>query len=166
MAVLPGTLLEVFSPIELAQAPAPPKTPRAEPLTFGYMRLASDNPYIDTYRRMLQAENPHRIYEDLVVETGKFAVFGDMIAELRPNDTVIMVRLNHIGRHGRTIYDGLKQLAAEKVGIRLIANALRPLPPTSALLLDLIREIDPIVMADCVITPHKGGDGGSGNGGP
>lgn len=133
--------------------------PRAVPLSFGYIRVDVNNPYAATYREMLKAEKLTRIYEDIPIGRSNFYA---MLAELHPEDTVVLVRLDHLSAMEHVILKLTRQLAEANVHIRLISNAARQMTPTSALALDILNHAEKLFPK----LASDGGDGGSGNGGP
>jgi hypothetical protein len=138
------------------------QVPRDVPLSFGYIFVSKDNPYADMYRKMLQAENLARIYEDIPSYTVGRPNFDIMVDQLRPNDTVVLVRLNQLSALPRVILTMTRRLAEANINIRLISKAARATTQSSALVLNLLSHIDEL---NPVWLVGEGGDGGSGNGG-
>ncbi|MGL5361923.1 MAG: recombinase family protein [Bosea sp. (in: a-proteobacteria)] len=159
----------VKKPAKKAEAkvrqPAGPynKLPRKKPKTFGYLRVAADNHDIALFRKMLKAQKIDTLFEDVPdPNSSARPQLGAMIENLRPDDTGVMVRLNHLSaRSADTLYL-LREIAKEAVHIRLISNAWQQLTPTSALVMDILSHIPPTALG----LSGEGGDGGSGNGGP
>ncbi len=137
-------------------------TPRAVPMKFGYMRVDPANPNAATYRQMLQAQNLDRFFEDVPAGIGVRPQFEAMIAELRPKDTVFMIRLNHLTTQTSLALGLLRSIAEEKVHIVLISNAAQDATPTAALTLDILAHVERLGREQVI----EGNDGGSGNGGP
>jgi hypothetical protein len=139
------------------------KLPRKKPKTFGYLRVAADNHDIATFRKMLKAQKIDTLYEDVPdPNSSARPQLGAMIENLRPDDTVVMVRLNHLSARSADTLFLLREIAKEAVHIRLISKASQQMTPTSALVMDILSHIPP---ADLGLM-GEGGDGGSGNGGP
>ncbi len=139
------------------------QVPRDVPLSFGYIFVSPANPYIETFHKMLQAENLARIFEDVPNQTQTRPNFDIMLDLLRPNDTVVLVRLGHLSALPKVILAMTRRLAEANINIRLISKAARATTQSSALALDILKQIEEL---NPVWLVGEGGDGGSGNGGP
>ncbi len=153
---------------ELTPVPETPSDklfPRDKPLRFAYMFVAVNNPYKDLYRQMLKAESPHHFYEDVPKpHTWKKPQFDAMIQELRPNDTVVLVRLDQLSGDPAFVLDQLQKLTEERVNIRLICKAAKATTATSALAQDIRVQFEKVLKGSLRVM--EGSDGGGGNGGP
>ncbi len=153
---------------ELKPVPETPSDklfPREKPLRFAYMFVGVNNPYADLYRQMLKAESPHHFYEDFPKpHTWAKPQFDAMIKELRPNDIVVLVRLDQLSGDAAFVLDQLQKLTDERVNIRLICKAAKKTTATSALAQDMLVQFDKVLNRGLRL--RDGGDGGGGNGGP
>ncbi len=86
-----------------------------------------------------------------------------MIQKLRPNDIVVLVRLDQLSGDPAFVLDQLQKLTEERVNIRLICKAAKATTATSALAQDIRVQFEKVLNRGLRVM--DGGDGGCGNGG-
>ncbi len=110
--------------------------PRTEPLSFGYMRLAAGNASLATYRMMLKEAGIARLYEDVPAVPHKYPALEEMLAEVCPLDTIVLIRFDQISTNGHYVRHYVRRICDLRLNIRILQKATSHLPPTAAVLHD------------------------------
>ena len=88
-------------------------------MLIGYARVSTDDQNLDLQRDALQAAGCERVFEDMVSgaradRTGLAA----LMSMLRAGDTVVIWRLDCLGRSLKNLIELVERLDAAKVGLR------------------------------------------------
>ena len=88
-------------------------------MLIGYARVSTDDQNLDLQRDALQAAGCERVFEDMVSgaradRTGLAA----LMSMLRAGDTVVIWRLDRLGRSLKNLIELVERLEAAKVGLR------------------------------------------------
>jgi DNA invertase Pin-like site-specific DNA recombinase len=88
-------------------------------MLIGYARVSTDDQNLDLQRDALQAAGCERVFEDMVSgaradRTGLAA----LMSMLRAGDTVVIWRLDRLGRSLKNLIELVERLDAAKVGLR------------------------------------------------
>ncbi|OWY31954.1 recombinase family protein [Herbaspirillum aquaticum] len=88
-------------------------------MLIGYARVSTDDQNLDLQRDALQAVGCERIFEDMVSgaradRTG----LATLMSMLRAGDTVVIWRLDRLGRSLKNLIELVERLEAAKVGLR------------------------------------------------
>ena len=88
-------------------------------MLIGYARVSTDDQNLDLQRDALQAAGCERVFEDMVSgaradRTG----LGTLMSMLRAGDTVVIWRLDRLGRSLKNLIELVERLEAAKVGLR------------------------------------------------
>jgi len=88
-------------------------------MLIGYARVSTDDQNLDLQRDALQAAGCERVFEDMVsVNGGQHGLLCAMMALLRAGDTVVIWRLDRLGRSLKNLIELVERLDAAKVGLR------------------------------------------------
>jgi Resolvase, N terminal domain len=129
---------------------------------FGYMRLSGSNPYVATYREKLLESGVTEIFEDIPADPLKRPKLDVLLAKAQPGDTFVIYRLNHLSDFLGPALGDLSRICGAGLEIEVIDRRYADRPRTNAALSDLIGWVNAHISEE----QRKGGDGGSGNGGP
>lgn len=88
-------------------------------MLIGYARVSTDDQNLDLQRDALQAAGCERVFEDMVNgaradRTG----LATLMSMLRAGDTVVIWRLDRLGRSLKNLIELVERLEAAKVGLR------------------------------------------------
>jgi DNA invertase Pin-like site-specific DNA recombinase len=88
-------------------------------MLIGYARVSTDDQNLDLQRDALQAAGCERVFEDMVSgarpdRTG----LATLMSMLRAGDTVVIWRLDRLGRSLKNLIELVERLEAAKVGLR------------------------------------------------
>jgi DNA invertase Pin-like site-specific DNA recombinase len=94
-------------------------------MLIGYARVSTDDQNLDLQRDALQAAGCERVFEDMVSgaradRTGLIT----LMSMLRAGDTVVIWRLDRLGRSLKNLIELVERLEAAKVGLRSLQESI------------------------------------------
>src|ERR671939_1153496 len=94
-------------------------------MLIGYARVSTDDQNLDLQRDALQKAGCEQIYTDAVSGTkDQRPGLEDALSHLREGDTLVVWRLDRLGRSLRHLIDTVTSLAAEGVGFKSLTEAI------------------------------------------
>lgn len=101
-------------------------------LAFGYARISTTQQDEALQRDALQAAGVDRIYVDQASgSTASRPALDEMLGQLRAGDTVVIWRLDRLGRSLRHLIDLIAELEDRGVGLRSLTESIDTTPPSS-----------------------------------
>lgn len=88
-------------------------------MLIGYARVSTDDQNLDLQRDALQTAGCERVFEDMVsgAKTDRTGL-ATLMSMLRAGDTVVIWRLDRLGRSLKNLIELVERLEAAKVGLR------------------------------------------------
>jgi DNA invertase Pin-like site-specific DNA recombinase len=88
-------------------------------MLIGYARVSTDDQNLDLQRDALQAVGCERVFEDMVSGArADRSGLATLMSMLRAGDTVVIWRLDRLGRSLKNLIELVERLEAAKVGLR------------------------------------------------
>lgn len=88
-------------------------------MLIGYARVSTDDQNLDLQRDALQAAGCERVFEDMVSGArADRSGLTTLMSMLRAGDTVVIWRLDRLGRSLKNLIELVERLEAAKVGLR------------------------------------------------
>lgn len=88
-------------------------------MLIGYARVSTDDQNLDLQRDALQAAGCERVFEDMVSGArADRSGLTTLMSMLRAGDTVVIWRLDRLGRSLKNLIELVERLEATKVGLR------------------------------------------------
>ncbi len=88
-------------------------------MLIGYARVSTDDQNLDLQRDALQAAGCERVFEDMVSGArAERTGLAPLMSMLRAGDTVVIWRLDRLGRSLKNLIELVERLEAAKVGLR------------------------------------------------
>ncbi len=88
-------------------------------MLIGYARVSTDDQNLDLQRDALQAAGCERVFEDMVSGArADRSGLATLMSMLRAGDTVVIWRLDRLGRSLKNLIELVERLEAAKVGLR------------------------------------------------
>ncbi|MCW8114226.1 recombinase family protein [Yersinia intermedia] len=107
-------------------------------MLVGYARVSTDDQNLDLQRDALTQAKCERIFEDAV--SGAFAEregLNRLIDTLRPGDTVVIWRLDRLGRSLKNLLQVIERLETVQVGLRSLQENIDTTSSSGRLVLHL-----------------------------
>src|SRR5919202_6945433 len=94
-------------------------------MNIGYARVSTDEQNLDLQRDALQKAECELIFTDQVSGTkARRPGLEDALSHLREGDTLVVWRLDRLGRSLRHLIDTVTSLAAEGIGFKSLTEAI------------------------------------------
>lgn len=93
-------------------------------MLIGYARVSTDDQTLDLQRDALRAEGCERIFEDKASGAGDRPGLHDALTHLRAGDTLVVWRLDRLGRSLKDLIARAEALRTQGVGLRSLKEAI------------------------------------------
>src|SRR5919202_587074 len=94
-------------------------------MNIGYARVSTDEQNLDLQRDALKKADCKKIFEDQVSGTkDRRPGLEDALSHLREGDTLVVWRLDRLGRSLRHLIDTVTSLAAEGIGFKSLTESI------------------------------------------
>ena len=93
-------------------------------MLIGYARVSTDDQTLDLQRDALSAEGCERIFEDTASGAGDRPGLRDAFDHLRAGDTLVVWRLDRLGRSLKDLIARADALRSQGVGLRSLKEAI------------------------------------------
>ena len=93
-------------------------------MLIGYARVSTDDQTLDLQRDALRAEGCERIFEDKASGAGYLTGLQDALDHLRAGDTLVVWRLDRLGRSLKDLISRAEALRTQGVGLRSLKEAI------------------------------------------
>ena len=91
---------------------------------IGYARVSTEDQKLDLQRQALLAAGCERIFEDTASSAADRPALRDALAQLRAGDTLVVWRLDRLGRSLKDLIAHADSLRAQGVGLRSLKEAI------------------------------------------
>ena len=92
-------------------------------MLIGYARVSTDDQTLDLQRDALRAEGCERIFEDTADGAGERPALADAFDHLRAGDTLVVWRLDRLGRSLKDLIERAESLRNRGIGLRSLKEA-------------------------------------------
>ena len=93
-------------------------------MLIGYARVSTDDQTLDLQRDALQGAGCERIFEDTASGAAERPGLRDALKQLRAGDTLIVCRLDRLGRSLKDLIARAETLRVQGVGLRSLKEAI------------------------------------------
>src|SRR3982750_2847449 len=94
-------------------------------MQIGYARVSTDEQNLNLQRDALKKADCHRIFTDTVSGTkAKRPGLEQALSHLRPGDTLVVWRLDRLGRSLRHLIDTVTDLQEEEIGFKSLTESI------------------------------------------
>lgn len=93
-------------------------------MMIGYARVSTEDQKLDLQRQALLAAGCERIFEDTASSAADRPALRDALAQLRAGDTLVVWRLDRLGRSLKDLIAHADSLRAQGVGLRSLKEAI------------------------------------------
>ena len=93
-------------------------------MLIGYARVSTDDQTLDLQRDALQAAGCERIFEDTASGTADRSGLRDALVHLRAGDTLVVWRLDRLGRSLKDLIARAEALRTQGVGLKSLKEAI------------------------------------------
>jgi len=93
-------------------------------MLIGYARVSTDDQTLDLQRDALQGAGCERIFEDTASGAAERPALRDALAQLRAGDTLVVWRLDRLGRSLKDLIARAETLRVQGVGLRSLKEAI------------------------------------------
>ena len=93
-------------------------------MLIGYARVSTDDQTLDLQRDALRAEGCDRIFEDTASGAGDRPALVDAFDHLRAGDTLVVWRLDRLGRSLKDLIARADALRGQRMGLRSLKEAI------------------------------------------
>ena len=112
-------------------------------MLIGYARVSTDDQNLDLQRDVLQRAGCHRVFEEK--ESGragtKRPALESALAFLRPEDQLVVWKVDRLGRSLREMLDTAHKLQSQGVKLRSLTEAIETKTPTGQQLFNVLGTI-------------------------
>ena len=109
---------------------------------IGYCRVSTDEQTLDQQKDALRAAGCVEIYEDVISgATTSRAGLGAVIAVLQPGDTLVVVRLDRLGRSMPHLVATVHDLADRDIGFKSLAESIDTTSAAGRLVLHIFASL-------------------------
>lgn len=123
-------------------AVAAPAVPNPEPRLLGYARVSTAEQNTEQQRHALRAAGCAELFEDVLSGAAPDRDgLTTCLAALRPGDTLVVARLDRLGRSMPHLVSTVHELAARGVGFRSLAESIDTTSATGRLVLHLFAAL-------------------------
>jgi len=125
-----------------AAAVAAPAVPNPEPRLLGYARVSTPEQSTEQQRHALHTAGCAEVFEDVLSgATADRDGLATCLEALRPGDTLVVARLDRLGRSMPHLVATVHELAARGVGFRSLAESIDTTSATGRLVLHLFAAL-------------------------
>ena len=93
-------------------------------MMIGYARVSTEDQKLDLQRQALQTAGCERIFEDTASGAAERPALRQAIAQLRAGDTLVVWRLDRLGRSLKDLIAHAESLRTQGVGLRSLKEAI------------------------------------------
>lgn len=93
-------------------------------MLIGYARVSTEDQRLDLQRHALEEAGCERIYEDTAGGAAERPALGQALAQLRAGDTLVVWRLDRLGRSLKDLIAHAESLRTQGVGLRSLKEAI------------------------------------------
>ena len=93
-------------------------------MLIGYARVSTDDQALDPQRDALRAEGCERIFEDTAGGAGERPGLRDALSQLRAGDTLVVWRLDRLGRSLKDLIERAESLRIQSGGLGSLKEAI------------------------------------------
>ena len=93
-------------------------------MLIGYARVSTDDQRLDLQRRALEDAGCERIFEDTAGGVAERPALREALAQLRAGDTLVVWRLDRLGRSLKDLIAHAESLRTQSVGLRSLKEAI------------------------------------------
>ncbi|MBB2969804.1 recombinase family protein [Mesorhizobium sp. RMAD-H1] len=112
-------------------------------MKFGYARVSTDDQSLDLQREALQAAGCDRIFEDHGISGADFSRPGlsEVLKTLSPGDTLIVWKLDRLGRSLLDLVETIDALAARKIEFYSLTESIDTRSPGGRLIFHIMAAL-------------------------
>ena len=107
--------------------------PNTDRMLIGYARVSTDDQTVDLQRDALREAGCERIFEDTAGGAAERPNLEQALSHLRSGDTLVVWRLDLLGRSLKDLIARAEELRSEGVGLRSLKEAINTDSPTGQL---------------------------------
>ena len=93
-------------------------------MMIGYARVSTEDQRLDPQRQALRDAGCERIFEDTAGGVAERPALREALAQLRAGDTLVVWRLDRLGRSLKDLIDHAESLRTQGVGLRSLKEAI------------------------------------------
>ena len=93
-------------------------------MMIGYARVSTEDQKLDLQREALRAAGCERIFEDTAGGVAERPALREALAHLRAGDTLVVWRLDRLGRSIKNLIAHAESLRTQSVGLRSLKEAI------------------------------------------
>ena len=93
-------------------------------MMIGYARVSTEDQKLDLQRQALQTASCERIFEDTAGGAAERPALREALAQLRAGDTLVVWRLDRLGRSLKDLIGHAESLRTQGVGLRSLKEAI------------------------------------------
>ena len=97
---------------------------RDRPMMIGYARVSTEDQKLDLQQQALRAAGCERIFEDTAGGAAERPALREALAQLRAGDTLVVWRLDRLGRSLKDLIAHAESLRTQGVGLRSLKEAI------------------------------------------
>ena len=95
-------------------------------MLIGYARVSTEEQKLDLQRQALRDAGCERIFEDTASGAAERSALGHALAQLRGGDTLVVWRLDRLGRSLKDLIAHAESLRTQGVGLRSLKKRSTP----------------------------------------